>query len=144
LKFSKTMSLIRINTKPSPRDLRVFATLWLVFLGVLGGVAWHKGAAHAAVAWWIAAAVVAVPGWVAPRLVQVVYLAATYAAWPVGYVVSALILGAFYFLVLTPVGTLMRLVGRDPLDRRFDPKLASYWEPRGPPPPPGSYFRQQP
>ena len=138
------MSLIRLNKNPSPRDLRVFAALWLAFLGALGAVAWHKGAAHTAIAWWFFAVVVAVPGLLVPRLVRLVYLAATYVTWPVGYVVSALILGIFYFLVLTPAGAIMRLLGRDPLDRRFDPRRPTYWETRGPAPSPSSYFRQHP
>ena len=138
------MSLIRINRKPAPRDLRVFAALWLVFLGAAGAIAWRKGAAPAAVAWWIAAAVVAVPGLLVPRTVRIVYLAAAYAAFPIGFVVSALILAVFYFLVLTPAGVIMRMLGRDSLDRRLAPDRATYWEPRGPPPAPDSYFRQHP
>ena len=136
------MSLIRLNTKPSPRDLRVFAALWLLFLGAAGAIAWHRGHMPAAAAWWTIAGAVSLPGLVAPRLVRVVYLAAAYATWPVGLVVSALLLAAIYFLVLTPAGLIMRLVGRDPLDRRFDPRRPSYWEARGPAPSPRSYFRQ--
>ncbi|HWA85671.1 MAG TPA: SxtJ family membrane protein [Opitutus sp.] len=138
------MSLIRINTKPSPRDLRVFAVLWLGFLGGFGAIAWHKGAAHAAIGWWTVAGVVSATGLVAPRLVRWVYLAATYAAFPIGLVVSALVLAAFYFLALAPAGVIMRWLGRDPLERRFDPKRATYWESRGPAPAPDSYFRQHP
>ena len=136
------MALIRINKKPSPRDLRVFAGLWLIFLGGAGAIAWHKGAHPAAILWWSAAGAVAVPGLLVPRSVRVVYLAATYAAWPVGYCVSALILALFYFLALTPVGLIMRIAGRDPLDRRFDPRRPTYWEKRPPAPEPASYFRQ--
>lgn len=136
------MSLIRLNTKPAPRDLRVFAALWLLFLGVAGAIAWRRGALSVAIAWWTIAGAVSLPGLVAPRLVRVVYLAAAYATWPVGYVVSALLLAAIYFVVLTPIGLIMRLMGRDPLDRSFDPRRPSYWEPRGAAPGPRSYFRQ--
>jgi hypothetical protein len=138
------MSLIRLNLNPSARDLRVFSVLWLVFLGGFGAIAWHRGATNAALVWWLVAVAVAVPGMILPRLVRLVYLAATYAAWPVGYVVSTVILAAFYFLVLLPVGVIMRGLGRDPLDRRFDPKRTSYWEARGPAPSASSYFRQYP
>lgn len=37
-----------------------------------------------------------------------------------------LLLGGFYFLVLTPMALVIRLV-RDPLRRRPDPRLPSYW-----------------
>ena len=140
----RIMSLIRLNLKPSARDLRVFSTLWFVFLGAFGVVAWHRGAVNAALIWWGVAVAVAVPGMILPRSVRLVYLGATYAAWPIGYVMSTLILAAFYFLVLMPVGLIMRWLGRDPLDRRFDPQRKSYWEVRGPAPSARSYFRQYP
>ena len=50
-------------------------------------------------------------------------------ATPVAFVLQRLLLGAFFYLVLAPVGVAMRLCGRDPLKRRFDPAAASYWEP---------------
>ena len=46
-----------------------------------------------------------------------------------GYVNTRLLLGAFFFLVITPLGILLRLLGRDPLDRRSGAK-ASQWIPR--------------
>lgn len=136
------MALIRINSHPSGRDLRLFSLLWLIFLSVLGAIAQHRGSAQAAIIWWSVAAAVAIPGLIAPRSVRLVYLAATYAAFPIGYVVSALVLAAFYFLVLTPVGLVLRLVRRDPLDRRFDRGRSTYWERRDAAPPVSSYFRQ--
>jgi hypothetical protein len=38
----------------------------------------------------------------------------------------------FFCLVLTPVGLVMRLLGRDPMRRAYDPDAASYRQPRGP------------
>jgi len=45
------------------------------------------------------------------------------------------VLTVTYYLVLTPMGLLMRLFRRDPLNLRFDPDAESYWvpvEPDGP------------
>ena len=136
------MSLIRINPRPSAAQLRVFAVLWLIFAGVLGAVAWRRGATGLAEALWAAGAAVAVPGLVAPRLVRLVYLGAVYASLPIGLVVSGVLLAAVYFLVLTPIGLIMRLFGHDPLARRFEPGGATYWKPRGATRPAASYFRQ--
>ncbi len=44
-----------------------------------------------------------------------------------GSVLTRVILGAFYFLVLTPVGLVLRLAGRDPLDTAFRDGRPSYW-----------------
>ena len=49
-----------------------------------------------------------------------------------GYVNSRIILSIMYYGVLTPVGLLMRAVGRDPLNRRRKP-LESCWIPRAKP-----------
>lgn len=50
-------------------------------------------------------------------------------------VVSPLILGLLFFAVFTPLGALMRLTGRDPLHRRWEPDSATYWIDREPPGP---------
>jgi hypothetical protein len=56
-------------------------------------------------------------------------------------VVSPVVLGIIYFVVFTPVGVVMRLSGRDAMNRRFDSGLQSYWLPRTPPGPPENSFR---
>jgi hypothetical protein len=54
-----------------------------------------------------------------------------------GRVVNPIVLGAMFFLVVTPIGLLMRLFGKRPLQLRFEPQAKSYWierAPRGPAP----------
>ncbi len=46
-----------------------------------------------------------------------------------GYVNSRILLGLLYYGVMTPLGLLRRLLGRDPLRRRGAP-AESYWIPR--------------
>ena len=46
---------------------------------------------------------------------------------PIGWAISMILLTAFYFLQLTPLGIIFHLFGRDPLYRRFDPDTKSYW-----------------
>lgn len=136
------MKLLRINRHPSAWDLRVFATLWLIFLGGAGWLAWRQGASGLATALWVAGAGIGLTGLAWPQAVRGVYFGAVYAAFPIGFVVSHLILGGVYFLVITPVGLCARLFGYDPLERKFDRARKSYWQPRGPARPPAGYFRQ--
>jgi Saxitoxin biosynthesis operon protein SxtJ len=51
-------------------------------------------------------------------------------------IVSPVVLGIMFFVVITPMGWLQRAVGRDPLRLRFDREARSYWVDRVPPGPP--------
>jgi hypothetical protein len=60
-----------------------------------------------------------------------------------GMIVSPVVLGLMYFVVVTPIGVLMRCLGKDPLRLRRDPGTKSYWIMREPPGPPGETMRDQ-
>ena len=62
-----------------------------------------------------------------PGLMRMVFLGMSYLTWPIGFVVSHVVLALVYYLVLTPIGLLMRLFGYDSMKRRFDPEAPSYW-----------------
>lgn len=49
--------------------------------------------------------------------------------------VSPFVLGLVFFLVVTPTGMLMRILGKDLLRLRIDPSAESYWIKREPPGP---------
>lgn len=137
------MALIKINTRPTPATLRQFGLIWLGFFAVVGGLTlWRSGTWPAATALWAAAVVVPAVGWIVPPFMRLVYLGMSYAAWPIGTAISFALLAAFYFLLVTPVGFVMRLLGRDPLNRRFAHELDSYWLPRRPERPVSDYLRQ--
>ena len=58
-------------------------------------------------------------------------------------VVSPLALGILFYGVLTPIGAVMRFLGKDPLRLKHDAATASYWIERKPPgPPPNSMTNQ--
>jgi len=136
------MSLIRIDRSPSRRQLAVFAAAWLVFFGVLGGLALRRGDLAWAAGLWTAAVLVPALGWAVPAWLRIVYVGTAYAALPIGWVVSHLVLAMIYYFVLTPTALLMRVLGYDPMNRRFDPQAGSYWVPREEPDDVTRYFRQ--
>ena len=45
-----------------------------------------------------------------------------------GWVMTRLILTALFYLILTPIGLIARLSGKDFLDQKIDPKAKSYWK----------------
>ena len=57
------------------------------------------------------------------------------------HVVSPVVLGVIFFAVFTPVGIVMRLIGRDAMNRAWDPSAKTYWTERTPPGPPDNSFR---
>ena len=136
------MSLIRINHRPSPRQLLVFALAWLVLAGVLGAIQWSKGRPAVAFVCWSLALIVPVVGTAWREGLRRLYIGLSYATYPIGFVVSSLVLAALYYVVLTPIGLILRLCGHDALGRRFDPQATSYWQKRPGPRSPASYFRQ--
>jgi hypothetical protein len=63
-------------------------------------------------------------------------------AFPIGFVLSYVIMGALYFLIIGPIAVALRLAGRDPMRRARDPQAASYWTPARPARDKESYFHQ--
>src|SRR5262249_45291617 len=57
--------------------------------------------------------------------------------------VSPVVLGLVYFTTVTPIGLLLRSVGKDPLRLRFDRAAESYWIDRRPPGPAGHTMSKQ-
>jgi hypothetical protein len=60
---------------------------------------------------------------------------------PIGLVVFPVLIAVLYYGVFTPIGFVMRLLGRDVMKGAFDPKQASYWHERGQERPAASYFK---
>ncbi len=75
---------------------------------------------------WILAAVLAAWGLVAPMTLRPVYRIWMRFALLLSRITTPLVLGIVYFLVLTPAALIMRLLGKDPMARRFDENAESY------------------
>jgi Saxitoxin biosynthesis operon protein SxtJ len=58
-------------------------------------------------------------------------------------VVSPVVLGLVFYTTLTPIGLLMRMLGKDVLRLKRDPELSTYWIPRVPPGPGSDTMRRQ-
>jgi hypothetical protein len=137
------MSLVVINKNPSPRELRWFGLIVVAFGGLVSGMLYARFHWPVAACVPLGLAVLAAAVYYAvPATRRPIYIAWMYAFLPLGMVTSFLLLAAIYFLVFTPIGLVMRLVGRERVPRRFDRQATSYWVKRPPPRPPESYFRQ--
>jgi hypothetical protein len=123
--------LTEIQWHPTIRELRVFG---------IGGLLASIAAAlvlhfvwGAAVLWTVAVlatgTALCLCSLVSTRLTRLLYIGLTLVTMPIGFVVSFVLLAVFYFLLLTPVALVFRLIGRDVLCRRFDAAAESYWVP---------------
>ena len=77
------------------------------------------------------------PAWVRPVFVGWMML-----AFPIGWLMSQVMLIVMFALVITPVGCLFRLIGRDPLALTPPRSVGSYWQPKPMPVDVRRYFRQ--
>jgi hypothetical protein len=123
------MSLIEINWNPKKKELRNFALIALIasiliaiLLYVLKGVRIQ----------WLGIIVAAgfiifLSSFISLKLTRIIYLGLILVTFPIGWAVSMILLTAFYFLLLTPLGFFFRLLRRDPLCRKFDSDVKSYW-----------------
>lgn len=115
---------------PSARLLRQFAGLWIaVFCGL---AAWH-GLVHAETRVALVLAAIALTvgslGLVWPSLIRPVFVAWLILAFPIGWMVSRVVL-VVLFALITPVAVFFRLRGHDELKLRRRTDAATYWTPK--------------
>jgi len=126
---------------PLPSN-RSIGLLFTVVFAILGAVFAWRGVALAPWMFGVAALFALVtllrPGLLAPLNRAWMALAAL-----LHRIVSPIVLGILYFVVITPVALIMRVAGRDALHRRFDPSSTSYWTMRTPAGPAPDSFRDQ-
>jgi hypothetical protein len=138
------MALIEADWRPDDKQLRSFGVVALIASVVLSAALYLlKGIA---IQWVIAiptaGAVIFLISRVSIKFTRIIYVGLMAVTLPIGYAVSFVLLAAFYFLLLTPLALFFRLIGRDPLGRKFDPSADSYWLAHRTPEKPERYFQQ--
>jgi len=127
------MSLVSINWRPDRKTLAEFSEFGMFFLGMVAApLTYFRGHATFAAILWGAAVLGRLIGVLCPDWLRPVFVGATLATWPIGWVVSHLALRLLYYGVITPIALIFRLAGRDALTRRLDRAANSYWEPYNP------------
>jgi saxitoxin biosynthesis operon SxtJ-like protein len=117
-----------IDFQPPERTLRHFGGWWLLFLG--GAALWQGIVADRMVSAFILAAVAfsgGVVGWLRPAWLRPIYTTGMVLAFPIGWLVSHVLLALLFFGLFTPLALIFRWVGRDPLQRQPPPARKSYW-----------------
>ena len=131
-----------IDREPKPRVLRLFGAVWTP-LALFSLAIWlhRRSAGPVPIGVVLGVALVAlILGLLAPRSLRMIYVALSFATAPIGWLVSRVALVAIYTLLITPIGLLLRLFGRDALG--LGERRASYWSTRGEPRDSERHFRQ--
>ena len=137
------MAIIDINRNPSKRELMLFGVIVALFCGLVGLVLRSRfGLESAGTVVWIVGAAVALLFYAIPPIRRSLYVGWMLLFFPIGFVLSHIVLGAIYYLAVTPIGLCMRLLGRDSMHRKIDPGASSYWVERDPKVDSERYFRQ--
>jgi hypothetical protein len=121
---------------------RSFGTLFVTVFAIIGGLSWWNDGTW--YPYWIALSALTgtvtllAPAWLTPLNRAWMKLAEI-----LNRIVSPIVLGVIFFVVMLPFGLVMRIAGRDPLRRRYEPAARSYWIPREPPGPPPESLKDQ-
>jgi len=144
--------MIELDLNPDDRTLRQFGWIALGGFGFVAVIAWFEvlifsfglGAARP----WVAGAVLGLGvlsaffSLVYPRANRGIYVGLAVVSFPIGFVLSYLIMGLLFFGLIAPLAIFFRLTGRDSMHRGYDPAAETYWVDARSPRPAESYFRQ--
>lgn len=111
-----------VKWQPDDGELRRFAIAMLIGFFVLGALsAWRAGGlGTGSIVLWTIGAVLASAAFV-PGLGRIAYLAVYLPTSIIGYLASHVMLTLMFFVVITPLAIVLRLLGKDVLQQRHRP-----------------------
>ncbi len=128
---------------PTKNDLRIFGMVLALLFGVIGAIVlWRAESLNAAYVIWTIGALVTIVYYVIPKVRLLMYYGLMTLTRPIGWVVSHLLLAITYYLVITPLGWLVRPFVGDLMRRRIDPQSHTNWTKRKATDDPSRYFSQ--
>ena len=136
------------NWHPGTVEKRAFARSLIIGFPILAAVFavvgfWRTGAWPHGLLWLgLGGAGAGVVLWLLPQIARPFYLVWYFAACCIGIVTGNLLFALFFYAVITPIGLVMRLLGRDPLQKRPGPARPTYWRDVEKPVAAARYFRQ--
>ena len=135
--------MIAIQWNPERKQLRQFAGIWFpAFCALVGwSIARKTGHRHEVEVGWAIAGILSIAGLVYPSLIRPIFVGLILLTYPIGWVVSHVLLGVIFYGVVTPIGMILRLTGHDPLQLKA-PLGNSLWKSPVGKTDPARYLRQ--
>ncbi len=113
--------------KTSKADIRKFGIALTVFLAIIGLIYFFK---HNPIYlyFWIIGGTILIISIFIPILLKPIYRAALFIAHILGWINTRFFLVIIYYFILTPISLVFKLIGKDPLNRKFDRQGNTYWD----------------
>ncbi len=124
----------------SPPVMRKFGIVLGILLGLLGGLIAYKHSQDATIftgsviTFWSLAVLSFLMAVACPALLKPLNTGMVIIGMMIGWVMTRIILGIMFYLIITPMGWLMKLIGKDQLGLKIDRSAATYWIHRPPTP----------
>jgi carbamoyltransferase len=123
-KESKIMDKSKFKDR---KEWRKFGIGLSIILIMLGTIQWIMGKSLFPMVY-LTAGIVLVSAFLFPVILKPLFILFSYIGLVLGWVMTRVILSAFFFLVLTPIGLLSRLVGKRYLQMGFGTAETTYWK----------------
>jgi uncharacterized membrane protein YccC len=114
------------NIKETKKDLRKFGFSVGIVVALIGAVLFYFDRASYFY-FWLAALLLLIPAAVSPSVLRPLNRIWMTLAIILGWFMTRVILSILYYFVLTPIGWLAKIVGKEFLDISWKKKSESYW-----------------
>lgn len=111
----------------TPLELRKFGLMMAFVLMIIFGLALPLALGKSLpVLLWGIGSLFLVLAVIKPSLLKLVYVAWMKFGHVLGWINTRIILGVIFFVMITPIGLIMRLFGNDPMNKCYNAKLSTY------------------
>jgi len=120
--------MTKMTVEEEKKHARQFGAVGCVMLIAVAAIAHFRGHPHSPYVFGGLSVFFFIVRFIVPPLMLPVYKGWMAAAKAISWAMNNLILGIAFFIVFTPAGLIMRLLGKDPMRRRFSADAVSYWQ----------------
>ena len=116
------------SSQPKRKELRNFGLMFgVIFTGIGLYQLYINTAETARMTLWVLGGLFFITGLAVPVVLKQIYMAWMKFAFVLGWVNTRILLTLIFFLVITPIGLIMRVVKGDVLSERLDKQAETYW-----------------
>ncbi len=117
------------SSQTTRKELRQFGLLFgVIFTGIGLYQLYNDTAETARLVWWILGALFVIAGYAAPTALKPIHTVWMKFAFVLGWVNTRIIITLIFFLVVTPIGLIMRILKSDLLAEKINKNTETYWD----------------